>query len=190
MDITDSDGGYSDVGWCRTRRLRFDGAEWRDHLRDGALSIDGCFVDQYPHLSADDGTAYADDEISTLSHEINESITDPSLPLSYGWYDRTGHEIGDECSHIYGIPLGSADPGNAQGTLYNQVINGHRYYTQKAFSNATFAKFGTGQGCVGKAFQPSGAAAPTQREPDPYTIAWARRRPTYRPTASRHRRSR
>ncbi len=171
VNITDSDGGYSDEAWCGIH------GAFQSTVPSGPViyalepyPIEGCFVDQYPNGDPGDvGTYYADDEISTLSHEINEAITDPSLALSYGWYDRTGHEIGDECSHIYGKPLGFTDPANPQGTLYNQVINGNKYYTQKTFSNATFAKFGVGQGCVGKAFQPTGAAAPTQREPDPYT---------------------
>ena len=126
-----------------------------------------------------------------LSHEINESITDPQLSFSYGWYDSAGNEIGDECSTIHGRPLGSTDTEQAQQTGYNQVINGHYYFTQLSFSNATFSKFGMGQGCVGKAFQPQGAAEPMEPVADLVNGRMFRHaRTRCRRTAPRPRRSR
>ena len=128
----------------------------------------GCgIVGQFPTygITGDPDSAYGEGAISVLSHEINESITDPQLSFSYGWYDSAGNEIGDECASTHGKPLGSTDTSSAeqaQQTGYNQVINGHYYFTQLSFSNATFSKFGMGQGCVGKAFQPQGAAEPTE----------------------------
>ena len=132
----------------------------------------GCgIVGQFPTygLTGDVDSAPGEGAISVLSHEINESITDPQLSFSYGWYDKSGNEIGDECADTHGRPLGSTDTSSTtqrQQTGYNQVINGHFYFTQLSFSNATFAKFGMGQGCVGKAFQPQGAAEPTEPVPD------------------------
>ena len=87
---------------------------------------------------APNGNSYADTEISILSHEANESITD----WGNAWLDANGYEIGDECAYVYGVPLGStgvATDGAASGTRYNQVINGHEYYTQDEFSNAAYA---------------------------------------------------
>jgi PKD domain len=83
---------------------------------------------------APNGDAFADAEISIVSHEANESITD-----AYGaWYDSalpSGFENGDECGYTYGISL-----GGTPGALYNQVINGAHYYTQDEFSNEDYAR--------------------------------------------------
>ena len=68
-----------------------------------------------------------------LSHEHNESITDPQLNA---WYDRNGEENGDKCRTFsplseWGESLGSAP----DGAPYNQIINGHLYFYQQEFSN-------------------------------------------------------
>ena len=103
-------------------------------------SLQGCASGQQPN-----GDPIADGEIDTLSHELAESITDP-VSQAPTWGDSTGHEIGDECSNIYGAPIGSADSTNPDTTKFNQVINGHNYYTQEEFSNQAFAA--NGAGCV------------------------------------------
>jgi PKD repeat protein len=68
-----------------------------------------------------------------LSHEHNESITDP-LPND-AWTDGAGadqgQEVGDQCVGEYGTPLGTAP----NGAKYNQVINGHFYWYQEEWSN-------------------------------------------------------
>ena len=68
----------------------------------------------------------ADVEISPLSHEVAEAITDPD---GNAWYDLAGYENGDDCAYVYGTLSGSL------GAQYNQTINGHRYLTQEEFSN-------------------------------------------------------
>ncbi|HTZ10588.1 MAG TPA: PKD domain-containing protein [Acidimicrobiales bacterium] len=75
------------------------------------------------------GQPDADAVIDSLSHELNESITDP-----YGtaWYDRRGNEIADDCVGFYGLSSGSA------GARYNQTIDGAHYLTQEEFSNEDF----------------------------------------------------
>ena len=71
--------------------------------------------------------------IGGLSHEHNESITDP-VPND-AWTDGAGpnhgEEDGDQCDGQMGTPLGTA-PNGAQ---YNQVINGHFYWYQEEWSN-------------------------------------------------------
>jgi PKD domain-containing protein len=68
-----------------------------------------------------------------LSHEHNESITDP-IPND-AWTNGAGadqgEEVGDQCVRQNGTPLGTAP----NGALYNQVINGHFYYYQEEWSN-------------------------------------------------------
>jgi hypothetical protein len=71
----------------------------------------------------------ADVEISPLSHEMAEAITDP---LGTGWWDSAGNENGDDCAYIFGALSGAA------GVHYNQTINGHHYLTQEEFSNQAF----------------------------------------------------
>ena len=89
--------------------------------------LNGCSGGEAPS-----GNAEADAEISIISHEANETITD----WANAWRDANGYEDGDECAYTYGNPLGGSIAG---GTAFNQVINGHDYYTQDEFSNANFA---------------------------------------------------
>jgi hypothetical protein len=93
---------------------------------DNPLCQDG----NYPNNSISDG------EINGgLSHEHNESVTDP-LPND-AWTNGTGadhgEEIGDQCVGEMGTPLGTAPDGSP----YNQVINGHFYWYQEEWSNFT-----------------------------------------------------
>jgi hypothetical protein len=81
-----------------------------------------CDSGQYPN-----GDPAADSEISILSHEHNETITDEQLNA---WYDRRGSEIGDKCAWNFGTALGGVN-----GAKYNQIINGHDYYLQQEWSN-------------------------------------------------------
>ena len=100
---------------------------------------DGCGDGQRPN-----GSYAADGEVSTLSHELTEAVTDPAAD---GWFDSSGNEIGDICSSAYGPALGSTSSKHPDTTKYNQVINGGKYYTQEEFSNATYSSRGFGNGC-------------------------------------------
>src|SRR5947209_13324347 len=84
----------------------------------------GCPLAQYPNGPGTD----ADEAISTLSHEHNETITDPNLDA---WYDAGGEEDGDKCESSYGPIL-----GGSSGAGYDQAIAGGRYYIQEEWSNA------------------------------------------------------
>ncbi len=84
--------------------------------------------------------------LDTAAHETVEAITDPE---GVGWMDPNGLEVGDKCENgpQEGTPLGFA----ANGSPYNQVINGHQYLIQGMWSNA-------GNGCVQSA-APSSASS-------------------------------
>jgi PKD repeat protein len=105
---------------------------------DGASSAQDPKACQYDGNSAvqEPNGDIADVAIKYMSHEDNESITDPT---GSGWWDNnTGYEDGDNCNDIETnsnafTPTLGGDP-NA-GTLYNQVINGHHYYIQSEWSN-------------------------------------------------------
>ena len=89
----------------------------------------GCGVGEYPNGHANGN---ADDTFSSLSHEANESITDPTLEA---WFDEEGLENGDECRNTpfeedYGPPL-----GGSSGALFNESIDGGHYYLQQEWSN-------------------------------------------------------
>jgi hypothetical protein len=91
----------------------------------------GCGVGEYPNGHSNGNV---DDTLSSLSHEANESITDPTLEA---WFDESGFENGDECRNTpfeedYGAPL-----GGSAGSLFNQSIAGAQYYVQQEWSNDT-----------------------------------------------------
>ncbi len=71
----------------------------------------------------------ADPAISTISHEHNESVTDP---LGNAWIEGSGQEEADLCVTNFGANLGGAGPG-----AWNQLIEGDHYYLQQEWSDAT-----------------------------------------------------
>jgi hypothetical protein len=80
----------------------------------------------------DDPEGYPDAElvIDIISHEVNEAMTDPE---GVGYMDPNGFETGDKCEFgpQFGEPLGFA----ADGSPYNQVVNGHKYLIQEMWAN-------------------------------------------------------
>lgn len=108
----------------------------------------------------------ADIAIDTLSHELMETLTDPDD--SRAWNDKSGSEIGDICADNFGKSLGSTDDSDADHTRYNQVINGHYYYTQTEFSNKGFGKNGVGNGCLQHSATKSAARTITTNSLDSY----------------------
>jgi PKD repeat protein len=92
----------------------------------------GCGVGEYPNGHANGNV---DDALSSLSHEANESITDPTLEA---WYDESGFENGDECRLTpFDEDFGTALGGSA-GKLFNQAIGAGHYYLQQEWSNDVF----------------------------------------------------
>jgi len=87
-----------------------------------------CDVGDYPNGNP------SDPEVSTTSHEQNESMTDP---FGTGWWDSNsndsaaGDENGDMCAYDFGTTTGAA---NAE---WDQTINGHHYLMQLEWDNTT-----------------------------------------------------
>ena len=73
----------------------------------------------------------ADTTINTISHEHNESITDP---LGNAWLANDGNE--DEVADLCAYDFGTAAGGTPGVDAYNQTINGHHYDLQQEYSNA------------------------------------------------------
>jgi hypothetical protein len=61
-----------------------------------------CDSGQHPNGDDADGT------INVMSHEHNETVTDP---LGNAWYDRNGNEDGDKCAWNFGSSIGSTSSG-------------------------------------------------------------------------------
>jgi Phosphate-induced protein 1 conserved region/Invasin, domain 3 len=141
VETIDVDGSNSASGYCGYHRAF--GPEGNQTVYANLpYQRSSCNVGEAPN-----GDVAADGEVSTLSHELAEAITDPLRP-ERAWYDGAGNEIADMCTETYGRALGSTSASDPAGTEYNQVINGGRYYTQQMFSNLAYTKFGFGQGCT------------------------------------------
>jgi hypothetical protein len=141
VETQDRDGSNSANSYCGYHRSFETGSSLIDYA-DIPYESTGCVSGQAPN-----GNETADGAVSTLSHELNEAITDPEDP-AFAWNDSSGNEIGDICAQDYGPPLGSTNPKNAGSTEYNQVINGGKYYVQTEFSDTSYDAQGVGQGCV------------------------------------------
>jgi hypothetical protein len=146
VETDDGTGSRSPSGFCAYHSIA--GSRPRQIVYGNEPYLpDGCGSGQAPN-----GSLAVDGAIDVLSHEVNESITDPADRTA--WQDASGAEVGDICTTDFATPLGSTDPNSSQTTEYNQVINGGHYYTQTEFSNYAYHRFGVGMGC-----QPSESAA-------------------------------
>ncbi len=77
--------------------------------------------------SSPNGDLDADSTINVVSHELMETVTDPSVGNSnYAWLDSSGAEIGDKCNFVFG-------PTDASGADLH--VNGHPYIVQQEWSN-------------------------------------------------------
>jgi hypothetical protein len=82
----------------------------------------GCNTPTSPNGDLD-----ADSTINVVSHELMETVTDPSVGDSnYAWLDASGSEIGDKCNFVFG----STDSSGA-----DLHANGHPYIVQQEWSN-------------------------------------------------------
>jgi len=118
-------------------------------------NVTGCDSGVHPNepFAPKEDDEGADAAIDTVSHEINETISDPigsqceagaSSPSQCeqnAWTDAIGQEIADKCLPpestilgVYGTPLGEVLPGDAASS-FNQAIDGNRYWAQRIWSN-------------------------------------------------------
>jgi hypothetical protein len=142
VELMDRDGTTSAGDFCGYHRAFGSGTAQTVYANLPYNASSGCNAGQAPN-----GNLAADGAIDSLSHELNEAITDPLNP-QFAWYDTQGNEMGDMCGSSYGKPLGSTNSSDPKGSEYNQVINGGKYYTQSEFSNLAFSKLGYGKGCA------------------------------------------
>jgi hypothetical protein len=105
---------------------------YHSNLTDSATSATVLYANQpFAALSGCDNGSYpsgddADPTISVVSHEANETMTDP---LGNAWYDSSGYENGDECAWNFLVT------GNNGWGDFTQTVASHNYYTQPEWSN-------------------------------------------------------
>ncbi len=112
--------------------------------------VSGCDSGEQPNGDAADST------INLISHEHNETITDPR---GDAWFATNGDENGDKCVWDFGTALGSTGSGQ-----YNQLISGAHYYLQREWSNDPSA-----HGCVLTMPNHAPTASFTSTPPSPTT---------------------
>jgi Phosphate-induced protein 1 conserved region len=74
------------------------------------------------------GDAAADAEVNVVTHEIEETNTDPDLSA---WYDNSGNEVGDKCNFIFGTQYGTPNGAHA-----NMRTGGKDFLIQQDWLNA------------------------------------------------------
>lgn len=112
---------------------------WHTHGKITGLDIKYAFVgnpDRCPSACADqtsgpNGNAGADGMASIISHELEESVTDPDLNA---WYDRRGQENADKCAWTFGAES-AASIGN--GSKYNMKLGSREFLIQQNWVNAS-----------------------------------------------------
>ena len=96
-----------------------------------AVIPDPSLEETVPPGSDPEGNPNAESAIDAMAHETMEAMTNPE---GDGWMDPDGFEIADKCEigPEIGTPLGFA----ADGSPYNQLINGDEWLIQMMWSNA------------------------------------------------------
>lgn len=129
-------------------------------LMDSASDEKSCQADGNGAVQEPNGDV-GDVVLKYLSHEYNETITDPN---GDGWVNPTsGAEDGDQCNSIADSSnafLPTLSGNAALGTLANQLVNGHQYYVQGEWSNGdSGCRMQPAAGTVTPSFTPVSAAA-------------------------------
>jgi PKD repeat protein len=97
--------------------------------------VNGKLCDEEHHINGTSDSAL----FGGLSHEHNESITDPEPNNAWTDWGKLTGENGDKCRTFeppseFGEPLGEVEVRGKKLT-YNQEINGHKYWYQQEWSN-------------------------------------------------------
>jgi len=75
------------------------------------------------------GNAGVDGMVSVMSHELEESVTDP---LGNAWYDAAGYENGDKCAWTWGTTFAASN-----GSAYNITLGTRQYLIQQNWEKSS-----------------------------------------------------
>src|SRR5262249_26165402 len=109
---------------------------WHTHGTIGGVDIKYAFIgnpDRCPSACTNgtpspNGNPGADGMASIISHELEESVTDPDLNA---WYDSRGAENADKCAWTFGTTYTTSNGGTA-----NMNLGGFDYLIQQNWVNA------------------------------------------------------
>ena len=109
---------------------------WHTHTSISSTDIKYAFVgnpDRCPsscaaQTTSPNGNPGADGMASILSHELEESVTDPDLNA---WFDRQGAENGDKCAWTFGTVSRASN-----GSAFNVTLGGIQYLIQRNWVNS------------------------------------------------------
>jgi hypothetical protein len=87
-----------------------------------------------PQETGPNGDFGADGTVSAMTHEIEETATDPvsywGKKFFYGWYDSQGQESSDKCAYRYGSTLDNNGLG-----YWNVTVGGKPFLVQMQWTN-------------------------------------------------------
>jgi hypothetical protein len=109
---------------------------WHNHASIGGADIKYAFVgnpDRCPSACeaqtvSPNGNSGADGMASIITHEAEETVTDPDLNA---WFDTSGAEDADKCAWKFGSLTGTL--GNA---AFNQTLGGRHWLIQMEWENS------------------------------------------------------
>jgi hypothetical protein len=94
-------------------------------IGDAARCTSACAA----QTTSPNGSVGADGMASVISHELEESVTDPDLNA---WYDRRGQENADKCAWTFG-----ATTTDSSGAMYNMTLGSRNFLIQQNWVNAS-----------------------------------------------------
>ena len=125
QDVTESSGFCTQYcGWHTHGTISGSDIKY-SFVGNAARCITSCAAQS----TGPNGNAGADGMASIISHELEETVTDPDLNA---WYDNRGRENADKCAWTFGTTFTAPN-----GSLYNMTLGSRNYLIQRNWVNAS-----------------------------------------------------